>query len=107
MKAPLQPERCAAKLSALAAPERLKVVRYLIDGVRNVTEIADMLKTAPVNVSHHLGVLRRAGFVKSKKQGRFVLYSLNPDVLERGAEGEPVFLNLGCCRLEVPAAPAR
>lgn len=101
---PLRPDRCAAKLGALAAPERLRIVRFLTGGGRNVSEIAEMLKARPINVSHHLGVLRNAGIVRSRKRGRFVLYSLRPGVLADGGDGA-VHLNLGCCRLVVPAEP--
>jgi DNA-binding transcriptional ArsR family regulator len=100
MKDPLQPQHCARLLSALAAPERLRIIRYLRDGPRNVTEIAEMLGTAVVNTSHHLMVLRHAGLVRSEKQGRFVLYSVSPNVLKPEGEGDR--LDLGCCRLELP-----
>ena len=105
-KDPLNPQRCARLLSALAAPERLRVIRYLADGPRNVTEIAATLKIAPVNLSHHLTVLKHAALIRGKKQGRFVCYSLRPgvleDVLEAGIPREA--LNLGCCRLELPVS---
>jgi len=103
-KDPLNPGRCAKLLAALAAPERLKVVRFLADGPRNVTEIADMLRIKPVNLSHHLSVLKQAALVRCKKQGRFVWYSLRPGVLEEALKaGVPKdALNLGCCRLEMP-----
>jgi DNA-binding transcriptional ArsR family regulator len=101
---PLQSERCARKLAALAAPERLRIVHFLRDGSRNVGEIADMLQTAAVNVSHHMHVLTEAGLVHREKRGRFVLYSLIPGVLETGTQdGAHEHLNLGCCRLELPA----
>jgi len=100
----LQPLECAGLLGALAAPERLRIVRFLRDGPRNVTEIATMLGTALVNVSHHLNVLRQAGLVRNQKQGRFVLYSLTPGVFQaEGAAGGAEYINLGCCRLELPA----
>lgn len=102
---PLQPKRCAELLGALAAPERLKIVRFLADGEQNVTAIAKMLKLVNVvNVSHHLTVLKHAGLIRGKKQGRFVWYSLRPGVLEEAVEaGIPrEALNLGCCRLELP-----
>src|SRR5262249_43959995 len=104
MKDPIQPNRCAERLSALAAPERIKIVRFLRDGPHNVTEIAEMLRTAPVNVAHHVGVLRQAGIVRGRKQGRFVYYSLTPGFLqqEEGA-GQKEYFDLGCCRLEVPS----
>ncbi len=100
---PIHPTRCAQQLSALAAPERIKIVRFLRNGPRNVTEIAEMLKTTGVNVSHHMGVLRQVGIVRSRKSGRFVYYSLVPGFLQIDEEtGEKEYLNLGCCRLEVP-----
>jgi DNA-binding transcriptional ArsR family regulator len=103
-KDPLQPQRCAQLLSALAAPERLKIVRFLADGPRCVSDIADMLRVPAVNVSHHLGVLKHSGLIRGKKAGRFVHYGLTPGVLEDAVEaGVPKeALNLGCCRLELP-----
>lgn len=103
-KDPLQPRRCAELLAALAAPERLKIVRFLADGPRNVTQIAEMLAIPAVNVSHHLTVLKQARLIRGRKQGRFVWYSLGPGVLEEAVEaGVPrEALNLGCCRLELP-----
>ncbi|HEX4609203.1 MAG TPA: metalloregulator ArsR/SmtB family transcription factor [Urbifossiella sp.] len=103
-KDPLQPQRCAQLLSALAAPERLKIVRFLSDGPRCVSDIADMLKVPAVNVSHHLNVLKQSGLIRGKKTGRFVHYGLAPGVLEDAADaGIPrEALNLGCCRLELP-----
>src|SRR5215475_3301523 len=74
-KDPLQPSRCAELLAALAAAERLKIVRFLAGGPRTVTEIADMLAVPAGNVSHHLAVLKHAKLIRGKKQGRFVWYS--------------------------------
>jgi len=106
---PLQPQRCAQLLAALAAPERLKIIRFLADGAHTVTEIADMLGIPAVNVSHHLNVLRNSRLIRGKKDGRFVWYSLSPGVLEEAIEaGVPKeALNLGCCRLELPCEPRR
>ena len=97
---PLQPKRCAKLLGALAAPERLQIIRLLRDGPRNVSALAELLGTSVVNVSHHLSVLRHAGLVRGDKQGRFVHYRLAPHLLQ--PEGESEHLDLGCCRLEIP-----
>ncbi|HEY2785091.1 MAG TPA: metalloregulator ArsR/SmtB family transcription factor [Fimbriiglobus sp.] len=107
-KDPLQPHRCAELLAALAAPERLKIVRFLSDGPHTVTQIADMLAVPAVNVSHHLTVLKHARLIRGAKKGRFVWYGLTPGVLEEVVEaGVPTdALNLGCCRLELPGDPA-
>jgi DNA-binding transcriptional ArsR family regulator len=105
MKDPIRPQKCAEKLQALAAPERLRILRFLRHGPRNVTEMAAMLGTALVNVSHHVTVLRRAGLLRGQKTGRFVYYSLAPGVLQRKGEGGVEYFDLGCCRLEVPGEP--
>ena len=103
-KDPLRPELCAEILTALAAPERLKVVRFLADGPHTVGEIAEMLKVPVVNVSHHLKVLKQAELVDRTKKGRFVWYALRPGVLQKVvAAGVPEdALDLGCCRLHLP-----
>ena len=107
MPDPLQPKRCARKLAALAAPERLRIVSFLRDGPRSVTEIAAMLKEPMVNATHHLTVLRHAGLVRSERRGRYNFYSLPPSVFrpEDGAAAAD-HLNLGCCRIEIPPADA-
>src|SRR5690349_15613700 len=103
MKDPIRPKHCAGKLHALAAPERLRIICFLRDGPRNVTEIADMLGTTLVNVSHHMSVLRQAGLVRRHKSGRFVHYSLPSGLLQRDDAAETVdYVDLGCCRLELP-----
>jgi ArsR family transcriptional regulator len=90
-------------LRALADPERLRIVRCLRDGPKNVSEIAALLKAPLVNVSHHLGVLRQAGLVEDEKRGRFIIYHLHPDVYQPGHQaGDTEQLDLGCCRLELP-----
>jgi DNA-binding transcriptional ArsR family regulator len=103
-KDPLEPNRCAELLAAMAAPERLKIVRFLAGGSHNVTEIVEMLQIPAVNVSHHLMALRMAGLVQAAKKGRFVWYSLKPGLLDEADEagmGKRT-LNFGCCRLELP-----
>lgn len=101
---PLQPERCAEVLAALAAPERLRIIRLLVDGEQNVTQIIEGANIPPANVAHHLTVLKHARLVRSRKQGRFMIYSITPEVLDEvvnsGVPSEA--LNLGCCQLVWP-----
>ena len=103
-KDPLEPRRCAELLAALAAPERLQIVRLLTDGPRNVTQIIEALKIPPLNVSHHLNVLKNARLLQSDKHGRFVIYSLCDgvlcEVIEAGIPKET--LDLGCCQIVLP-----
>ncbi len=101
---PLQPDRCAEVLAALAAPERLRIIRLLSDGERNVTEIIDGANIPALNVSHHLTVLKHARLIRGEKRGRFVVYSITPQVLDEvvmaGVPKEAI--NLGCCQLVLP-----
>ena len=100
---PLHVRTCAEKLRALSDPERLRIINCLRTGPRNVSEIAEELKAEIVNISHHLGVLRNAHLVTSEKQGRFVVYSLPPEVFHpEGGADSAEHLDLGCCRLEIP-----
>lgn len=101
---PLQPDRCAEILGALAAPERLRIMRLLADGERNVTEIIEGANIPALNVSHHLTVLKHARLVQTEKRGRFVIYSITPSVLDEVVSaGVPKdALDLGCCQLVLP-----
>jgi DNA-binding transcriptional ArsR family regulator len=99
----LQPKRCSRLLRALADPERLRIIQRLRQGPKSVGELAGLLSSHLVKVSHHLGVLRQAGLVDDARRGRFVIYQLHPDVYQPGGEGEASdYINLGCCRLELP-----
>src|SRR5262245_8131014 len=89
-------KECAAQLSALSAPERIQIVRFLSEGPHTVSEIAIMLGVPAVNVSHHLNVLFEIGFVERTKQGRHVICSLKLEVQHSKALGNKT-LNLGCC----------
>lgn len=103
MKDELESERCARLLKAMADPERLRIVQCLRDGSKNVGEIAAELKVEVVNLSHHLGVLRHAGIVQDQRQGRFIIYSLHPDIYQpRSPAARADVLQFGCCQLEIP-----
>ncbi len=98
---------CAERLKALADPERLRIVTALLDGPKHVGALAEGLGEAVVKVSHHLGVLKHNGLVQCEKQGRFVEYALHTSVFVVANTGdEEPHLDLGCCRLELPAARA-
>src|SRR5262249_6856362 len=67
-------------------------------------QIVDALKISPLNVSHHLTVLKHAKLIRGEKRGRFVIYSLCDGVLHEVVEaGVPKeSLHLGCCQLGLP-----
>ena len=105
MRDRLDSDQCARSLRAIGDPDRLKIIQCLQAGPRNVSELAVLLGAELANVSHHLRVLREASLVMDNKQGKFVVYSLNPEVFK---PGQPVdALDLGCCRLELTGESAK
>ncbi len=93
-----QASKCAEMLQAIAEPNRLLIIQCLLDGPKNVTDLHKMLSVAIVNVSHHLGVLKKDRLVQAEKKGRFVFYSLNPEFFN--SLDSRTYLNLGKCRVE-------
>lgn len=102
MKDLLKSDYCAEMLRILADPERLLIIQCLRDGAKTVTEISAGTKEKIGNVSHHLKVLREAKIVEAEREGRFVRYRLVPDVLAPSTAGDADYLDIGCCRLEIP-----
>jgi ArsR family transcriptional regulator len=62
----------------LSDKNRLRMVLMLAEGERNVTDICEELKLAQPTVSHHLGLLRMNGVIIPKRQGKKVIYTLDP-----------------------------
>lgn len=90
----------ANMLKAVADPDRLKIIESLRHGSKTVSDLAKILRAEIVNVSHHLSVLRRRRLVAFRKTGRFVHYTLNPDLYKVSDRGETLLL--GGCKLEIP-----
>jgi DNA-binding transcriptional ArsR family regulator len=69
-------------LEALADPTRRKVLERLRKGPRPVGALAEGLPVSRPAVSQHLKVLRGAGLVSERRDGRRHLYRLEPKGLE-------------------------
>ena len=67
---------------ALSDETRLEIVTMLTDGERCVCELMDALDVAQSRLSFHLRVLKEAGIVMDRKDGRWVHYSLNRGRIE-------------------------
>ncbi|GAB3550933.1 ArsR family transcriptional regulator [Actinopolyspora lacussalsi] len=68
-------------LRALAAPVRIAIVLQLRVGERCVHELVDALGVAQPLISQHLRVLKTAGVVRGRRNGREVVYRLVDDHL--------------------------
>jgi ArsR family transcriptional regulator len=102
MRDRLRSDDCARYLKALADPMRLRIIQCLQGGPLIVTDVCDQVGEDMANVSHHLGVLRHAGLVSGAKQGKYVVYALEPRFFRAREPGRTAdLLDLGCCRLEL------
>lgn len=90
------PEFCASQLKILADVTRLGILEILMDKPQQVGEINAVLGVEQSLLSHHLKVLRKAGLVESRRQGKAVLYSL-AEMVKVNATGQVI--DLGCCQL--------
>jgi ArsR family transcriptional regulator len=63
----------------LADETRQEIMRLCCCDWLSVKEIVDALRVTQPTVSHHLAVLRDAGLVNIRRQGRQTFYLLNQD----------------------------
>jgi len=70
-------EQAATQAKALGDPTRLTLAAALADGGELcVCDLSWILERAENLVSHHLRLLRSAGMVASRRDGKMVMYSL-------------------------------
>jgi ArsR family transcriptional regulator len=62
---------------ALSDETRIRVIKLLERGELCVCDITAALDMVQPKVSFHLGVLREAGLIKDRKEGKWIHYSLN------------------------------
>jgi len=63
-------------LKALSDPTRLKIVDVLEDGEICACKFVSITKKAQPTVSQHLKILENADVIKSRKEGKNVMYSV-------------------------------
>ena len=70
---------CAVEaLAALADPTRRELLHRLVDGERSAGDLAGRFPVSRPAVSRHLRVLREAGLVRARTDGKRALYALDP-----------------------------
>ncbi|MEK6850012.1 MAG: metalloregulator ArsR/SmtB family transcription factor [Nanoarchaeota archaeon] len=66
----------------LVSESRLKIINFLRNGKKNVSEIIHELKIDQTAASHDLSRLRQCGFVISEIEGKFRYYKLNEETIK-------------------------
>lgn len=69
-------EQFADLARTLGHANRLELIEHVSQGERSVERLAELTGMSVNNTSQHLHHLRRAGFVRSRRAGKRVLYSL-------------------------------
>lgn len=72
-------------VKALADENRIRCMAALQDRELCVCQLTELLSLAPSTVSKHMSILKQAGLVESRKNGRWVYYqwpnrNLTPDI---------------------------
>lgn len=62
---------------------RIKIIASLLNKELCVQDIADTVKMNQSAVSHQLRILRSSNIVKSKRDGKSIIYSLNDEHVEK------------------------
>jgi ArsR family transcriptional regulator len=71
-------------LRAAADPVRLSILRQLsADGPTCACDFSDCCDIKQSTVSHHLKVLREAGWIEGQRRGTWIWYSIRPDAVAR------------------------
>ena len=70
---------CVDFCKALSDDTRQKILKMLQEGELCVSDIVDSFNISQPTISHHLNILKSIGFVKSRKDGKLVFYSINQD----------------------------
>ncbi|MFI2608463.1 DUF5937 family protein [Kitasatospora sp. NPDC018619] len=76
-------ETVKLRLDALTHPMRMNLCRNLARGAYSTNELADAYGITAPEVSRHLGVLRKAGLLTTRRRGRYVLHQLDISVVAR------------------------
>jgi DNA-binding transcriptional ArsR family regulator len=82
---------------ALAVETRVKILELLkTQGPLGAKEIARQSGITAAAASQHLKILKQAGLVRSERQGYWIPYAVNPEVLEKYRQVLSEVCTCGC-----------
>lgn len=68
-------------LKAIAHPQRLKILCKLGDGESSVSELEEYCGASQSSVSQYLAKMKAEGLVRSRREGKQILYSIDSEDL--------------------------
>ncbi len=76
------PDDVLRVLRVLGDDTRMRALRLIAERPRSTQELAPLVGISEAALSKHLRMLAEAGVLAAKRQGYYVLYSLEPDRIE-------------------------
>jgi ArsR family transcriptional regulator, arsenate/arsenite/antimonite-responsive transcriptional repressor len=67
---------------ALNDATRREILEMLKQQDLTAGEIVDRFDMTGPSISHHLEILKRAGLIEGRKEGQFIIYSINMTVVD-------------------------
>ncbi len=80
---PMTDTRLLQVLRALGDDTRLRALRLIAKQPRSTQELAALVAISEAGLSKHLKALADAGLVTTRREGYYVLYSLDRDAIRR------------------------
>jgi len=82
IRSALSHQKAAALFHALSDPTRLAVLERLKNGEHCVCELTDAIHAGQSRLSFHLKVLKDAGLINDRREGRWMYYSIRLNAVE-------------------------
>ncbi|GES31077.1 DUF5937 family protein [Streptomyces angustmyceticus] len=83
LSAPAALELVQQRLEALGHPMRMQLCRTLSRGPHTTGELATAFGITSPEVSRHVALLKKAGLIRTRRRGRYVLHQLDLQVVAR------------------------
>lgn len=78
----IQVEEKIEVFKALADKNRLLIIEMLSCGEMCACDIMEGLDLTQPTISHHMKILQQSGLVTANKKGKWMIYSLNKDIVK-------------------------
>ncbi len=89
-------------IKAVGDRTRLQILKVLLKEEHCVTDIARQLGLAQPRISHHLTILRNSGLVMDRRNGKQIIYSVNPD-FRSNQNGNGAGIRIDCVQVDFGA----
>ena len=73
-------ESAIKMFKALSDETRLRIYLLLLQGELCVCELVNILNMEQSRISHSVRILKEAGLVVNRREGKWIIYAVNPEI---------------------------